>query len=129
MNDVSEEKPPVCGRIDRDGRLVSADPPLVALHRRAGGSAGGVLAVPQIAALARLARRLGTLVSRDVIAADGDDDLDLWVRAEPIDDAVALTITGWTRRPAAPPYLAPPSERAHDFLRASADWAWETDGA
>ncbi|MDB5718575.1 MAG: hypothetical protein JWM38_2002, partial [Sphingomonas bacterium] len=27
MNDVSEEKPPVCGRIDRDGRLVSADPP------------------------------------------------------------------------------------------------------
>ncbi len=94
------EPKPVLGRVDADGRLVSADPALLALHRRAGGREGGVLAVPQIAALARLARRLGIAISRAAIAADGERDLDLWVRAEPVGSDVVLSITGWTRRPA-----------------------------
>ncbi|HYN47065.1 MAG TPA: PAS domain-containing sensor histidine kinase, partial [Allosphingosinicella sp.] len=84
----------VAGRIDAEGRLVAADPPLAALHEQAGGSEGGVLAVPQIAALARLARRLGITISRAAVAADGDNDLDLWVRAEPDGQEVALAITG-----------------------------------
>ena len=46
----------VAGRVDAEGRLIAADPPLAALHEQAGGSDGGMLAVPQIAALARLAR-------------------------------------------------------------------------
>ena len=62
-----------------------------------------MLAVPQIAALARLARRLGITISRAAVAADGEQDLDLWVRAEPEGDEVALAITGWTGRPARPP--------------------------
>lgn len=117
----------VAGRIDADGRLVAADPPLAALHEQAGGSAGGMLAVPQIAALARLARRLGITVSRAAVAADGDMDLDLWVRAEPDGDEVALAITGWAGRPARAAADAPPREREADFLRAQADWTWETD--
>jgi hypothetical protein len=56
---------------------------LAALHALAGGDEGGVLAVPQIAALARLARRLGITISRAALAADGEQDVDLWVRAEP----------------------------------------------
>ena len=74
---------PVSGRVDAEGRLVQADPPLLALHQHAGGRPGGALAVPQIATLARLARRLGITVARPAIAADGERDLDLWVRAEP----------------------------------------------
>ena len=118
---------PVSGRIDAEGRLVEADPPLLALHQHAGGRPGGALAVPQIATLARLARRLGITVARPAIAADGERDLDLWVRAEPRGADVALEISGWTIRAAPQPPEAPEAEREADFLRASADWTFETD--
>ena len=119
----------VAGRLDAEGRLVAADPPLAALHEQAGGREGGMLAVPQIAALARLARRLGITISRAAIAADGERDLDLWVRAEPQGDEIALAITGWAGRPAQSAAPALPAEREADFLRAAADWMWETDDA
>lgn len=122
------EPRPVLGRLDAGLRLISADPPLLRLHRRAGGREGGILAVPQVAALARLSRRLGIPISRAAIAADGERDLDLWVRAEPMGNEIALAITGWTPRAPASlnPELAAP-EREADFLRAAADWMWETD--
>jgi signal transduction histidine kinase len=119
----------VRGRVDSDGRLVEAEPRLMALHRAAGGEEGGPLAVPQVAALARLARRLGIVISRSAVAAEGEADLDLWVRAEPREDGVELAITGWTARPARAPAPAADSEREADFLRAGADWMWETDAA
>jgi signal transduction histidine kinase len=117
----------VAGRLDAEGRLIAADPPLAALHEQAGGSEGGVLAVPQIAALARLAQRLGITISRAAVAADGDRDVDLWVRAAPEGEEVALAISGWAERPARAAAPAPPREREADFLRAAADWTWETD--
>jgi len=118
---------PVSGRIDAEGRLIEADPPLLALHEHAGGRPGGALAVPQIATLARLARRLGITVARPAIAADGERDIDLWVRAEPHGQDVALEISGWTvRLPASPPD-APQAEREADFQRAASDWTFETD--
>ena len=129
MNAALESERPVTGRVDSEGRLVAADPPLAELNARAGGGEGGMLSVPQIAALARLARRLGITISRAAIAADGDRDLDLWVRADPAGDEVALSITGWSSRPAQTAAAAAPPEREADFLRASADWTWETDEA
>ncbi|HEX8448189.1 MAG TPA: HAMP domain-containing sensor histidine kinase [Allosphingosinicella sp.] len=119
----------VHGRIDSDGRLVEAGPRLMALHRSAGGEEGGPVAVPQIAALARLARRLGIVISRGAVAAEGDCDLDLWVRAEPKEGFVELSVTGWAARPPRAPAPASDSERQADFLRAGADWMWETDSA
>ena len=115
------------GRVDREGRLTAADPLLLGLHKRAGGAEGGALAVPQIAALARLARRLGIVVSRPLIAADGDRDIDLWVRAEPDEEGIELAITSWSERPARSPASGLPEEREADFVRAAADWIWETD--
>ena len=123
------EMPLVTGRVDPEGRLVAADPALAGLHVRAGGREGGALAIPQIASLARLSRRLGIVISRAVIAADGDRDLDLWVRAEPSEEGVSLAIGGWTERPPHAPTEARETEREVDFLRASADWMWETDEA
>ncbi|HEX8667084.1 MAG TPA: HAMP domain-containing sensor histidine kinase [Allosphingosinicella sp.] len=117
----------VRGRVDGDGRLAAAEPRLAALHRAAGGEEGGPLAVPQIATLARLARRLGIVVSRAAVAAEGERDLDLWVRAQPAESGVDLEITGWTARPPRAPAPTPHAERQADFLRASADWMWETD--
>lgn len=115
------------GRVDRQGRLVEADPPLRDLHLRAGGEDGGALAVPQIATLARLAQRLGILISRAIIAADGESDVDLWVRAQPEGNEVRLTVGGWSRRAAHAPDEAAEIDRETDFLRASADWLWEAD--
>lgn len=126
---TSAENQSINGRVDGEGRLIAADPPLAALHERAGGREGGMLSVPQIAALARLAKRLNITVSRAAIAADGDQDLDLWVRAEPQGEEIALSITGWARRAAAIPAANVQAERETDFLRASADWIWETDNS
>ena len=88
--------------------------------------------MPQIATLARLAQRLGILVSRGVVAADGDDDLELWVRAQPdtskVPGGIRLTVTGWRSRAPWHPG-AGADERATDFLRSEADWLWETDSA
>ncbi|USI71765.1 sensor histidine kinase [Sphingomonas morindae] len=126
---MSPAEGPVRGRVDREGRLVVADPVLAALHRRAGGEVRGPLAIPQLAQLARLARRLAVPVSRAVLAADGEEDLDLWVRARPDEDGVTLAIAGWTRRAPSGPLPAEEGADAFDRLRAEADWTWETDGA
>jgi PAS domain-containing protein len=120
---------PVRGRIDEIGRLVSADPALRMLQQRCGGLDKGPVAIPQLATIARLARRLGIVVSRGLVVADGDDDLELWVRAEPDGDEVSLAIADWIPRPARTPARAAEVVREHDFLRATADWLWEADDA
>jgi len=96
---------PVTGRVDRDGRLTAADPALLRLQEEAGSKLGALLALPQLAAVARSAMKLGVPLSRSVIAASIDQDLDLWVRAEPDEEGAALTIEGWKARPPAPPRL------------------------
>jgi signal transduction histidine kinase len=128
MNASLPHLPIAIGRIGRDGRLTDAEPRLADLNRRAGGKAGEPLAVPQIASIARLAQRLGIAISRGVVAADGEDDLDLWVRAEPDSEGVRIEVSGWQPRTA---WRAPAEDavRDADFLRAEADWVWETDAA
>src|SRR5436190_3552645 len=96
---------PVTGRVDRDGRLTAADPALLRLQEEAGSKLGALLALPQLAAVARSAMKLGVPLSRSVIAASSDQDLDLWVRAEPDEEGATLTIEGWKARPPAPPRL------------------------
>lgn len=99
MASAPSEPSPVHGRIDRNGRLVAADPELAALQADAGSTLGSELALPQIAAIARLARKLGVPVSRPAIAAGADQDYELWVRAVPDGDEVALAIERWTAVP------------------------------
>ena len=96
---------PVMGRVDREGRLTEADPALLRLQEDAGSMLGAPLALPQIAAVVRSAMKLGVPLSRSVIAASADQDLDLWVRAEPDAEGASLTIEGWKARPPAPPRL------------------------
>ena len=103
----STEAVPVTGRVDRDGRLVAADAALERLQVEAGSALGRALALPQIAALARAAASLGVPLSRALVAADNEHDLDLLVRAEPADGGdTLLTIERWIARPAAGPRLA-----------------------
>ena len=94
------------GRLDRAGRLVSADPELETLQREAGSMLGQPLALPQIAAVAQLARKLRTPVARPALAASTDHDVELWVQATPDGDEIALSLEGWTVRAPAGPRLA-----------------------
>ncbi len=94
------------GRLDRAGRLISADPELEMLQREAGSSLGQPLALPQIAAVAQLARQLRTAVSRPALAASTDHDVELWVQAMPEGEEIALTLEGWTVRAPTGPRLA-----------------------
>ena len=106
MASVPGESDPVSGRVDRDGRLVAADPPLLRLQQAAGSDLGRPLALPQLAALVRSALTLVVPLSRAVLAADDEHDLDLWVRAEPDGDGVTIRIERWSQRAPAPPRLA-----------------------
>jgi signal transduction histidine kinase len=96
----------VFGRLDRAGRLVAADPALESLQREAGSTLGQPLALPQIAAIAELARKLRAPVSRPALAASTDHDIELWVIATPEGDEIALSLQGWTERAPAGPRLA-----------------------
>ncbi|WP_443026815.1 ATP-binding protein [Sphingomonas sp. LT1P40] len=127
MNAIDPHLPIAMGRIGPDGRLVHAEARLADLNSRAGGKPGEPIAVPQIASIVRLAQRLGIAVSRNIVAADGEDDIDLWVRAEPDSDGVRLEVSGW--RPRAAWRAVADEGRETDFLRAEADWVWETDAA
>lgn len=110
--------------LDGDGKLIAADPALMALNDNAGGALGAVLAVPQLATVARLARRLGILVSRGVTVADVDTDLDLWVRVQPENDGLRMAVSGW--REVRPRIVVPaPIVR----LVEDGDLSWETDAA
>lgn len=128
MNAIDAALVPVMARIDADGMLVDADPRLLELVRRAGGDLGQPLAVPELAALARLARRLGIAIAREVTVADGIDDLDLTVRAEPDTDGVALQLGGWRNRPSWRADESGPTTAA-ELAEAPGDWLWETDAA
>ncbi len=81
--------------IGADGRIVEADARVLALQADAGGQADGVIAVPPIASVARLARTLGIVVSRGIIVGGDRHNLDLWVRAQLDGGDVKLAISGW----------------------------------
>lgn len=126
MSVVDAGLPPVHGFVDREGRLVDAGPRLDDLNMRAGGAIGEPFAVPQVAVLARLAQRLGITVARHVLVADGPDEVELWVRADPVEDGVRLALSGWKlRAPWTPPLDL--ARRDRDLLLQGADWWWETD--
>lgn len=110
--------------LDGENRILSADPPIELLHIRAGGAASDRLAVAPIATIAQLARRLGIAVSRRVVVADDEGDLDLWVQARPETGQIRLSVSGWRDREAWKPSATPP-----DYAMAGADFRWETDAA
>jgi anti-sigma regulatory factor (Ser/Thr protein kinase) len=129
MASAPSDPRPVTGRIDRAGRLIAADPELAALQMEAGSTIGGTLALPQVAAVAKLARKLGIPVSRPAVAAGSQHDIDLWVRAVPQGDEVALALEGWAARPAAAPRLAAllGGENSAGEVEEAAEWAADHD--
>jgi signal transduction histidine kinase len=126
--DPSAESSVAHAVVGADGVLQSADPALIALNQRAGGEVGGTLAVPQLATIARLAHRLGIVVSRGAVIADDEADIDLWVRAQPEGDRIRLAVSGWREVQLWRP-VGGASEARAAFLLSDSDWRWETDAS
>jgi two-component sensor histidine kinase len=117
----------VTGRVDRDGRLISADPRLLALQIAAGGEPSGEIAVPPLFAVIRLARTLNVPISRTIMVADGDHDVELWVRAVPEAGSIRLAIGGWVEIPADAANPAMAAGRARLSSQLQGDGRWQCD--
>lgn len=126
MSALGSAAPLSVARFDTEGRLIEADDRLRSLNEEAGGAAGAPFAVPPIAAIVRLAHRLDIPIARQVAVADGDDDVELLMRAEPDADGVRLIVAGW-RLHTTGDAMVTSARREADFLAADADWTWETD--
>ena len=126
MASAPDNTQPITARVDAIGRLVEADPMLAELQTEAGSDVGAKLALPQLAAVARLVRKLGISVSRPAVVAARDHDVEMWVRAEPDGEDVLLTVEKWKNRPPAPSRLevaASDDELIGNAVRGS----WATD--
>jgi len=116
---------PERARVDGEGRLVEATSRLLALNARAGGAVGAMLAVPQLARLVDLARTLRVPLARTVLAADGDDDVELYARARPEPDGVTLDIESWEIRPPRKSWLI--EQPSQSPSTPGSPWTWEVD--
>ncbi|NRD90529.1 hypothetical protein C8024_15280 [Sphingopyxis sp. BSNA05] len=123
---------PVLGQVDVDGLLLSADPLLMRLHLRCGGREGGPLAVPELAELCRLSRRLGMNLSRPVQASDDESRIEMWVEtrlaAPEKAEALNLSIIDWKEYSHEESEKSDPS-RERDFDRLEGRGAIRTDAA
>ena len=129
MATAPSDRGPVRGRLDGQDRLISADPDLVALQVEAGSHVGSQLALPQITAIARLARKLGVPIYRNAIAAGSEHDVELWVRATPEGEEVSLILERWIYRSPAAPRLGTlvPHEQHIEIGAAPEEWAANED--
>ena len=123
---------PVRGQVDVNGLLLSADPLLMRLHLRSGGSEGGPLAVPELAELCRLSRRLGMNLSRPAEASDDESRIDMWVETRLVspekEQPLSLAILDWKERPHDDTDKFDPA-RERDFDRLEGRGAIRTDAA
>jgi signal transduction histidine kinase len=126
MASAPSDPRPILGRVDGSGRLVAADPELERLQVEAGSQVGASLALPQLAAIVRVAQSLRIPVSRRAIAAGRFHDVDMWVRAVPKGDEIALSIEQWSARPASGPRLSAAATVAHERLEAE-PLSWSVD--
>lgn len=127
MASAPSNRGPVAGRLDRNDRLVSADPELIALQSEAGSKLGGELALPQVTAVARLARKLGVPVSRPALVAGEKRDIDLWVRATPQGDEILLSLERWAERQPARARLSALVAHDQEVGLGGAPEEWATD--
>jgi len=116
----------VTARLDARDHIRSADELILRLQAAAGGEAQGRIAVPQIASVARLARRLGLLIARPLLIGGQDYDIRLWVRARPVADGVEMEFSEWQEAPHADAD-AMAAQRAAQISLAPDGAEWRTD--
>lgn len=88
---------------DGEDRLLIADEPLAGLQRRCGGDLPGTIAVPELLALVRRARRHGLSLAHQVNAQDGIEAITAWVEVDPLGGEPGCEIRLRSWQSAAPP--------------------------
>lgn len=68
---------------DAEDRLVEADEPLASLQMRCGGQIPGTIAIPELLALTRKARRQKLHLAQAIQAQDGQEQVTAWVDIRP----------------------------------------------
>ncbi len=113
------------GLTDARDRLLSADAPLADLQERCGGDLPGTLAVPELLALVRQARRMGLKIARGFTAFDGDAEVSGFARIHPLGEeqggGCEVLVENWQRSPANPPSAREFAERIDAIDRATAE--------
>ncbi len=113
------------GLTDAQDRLLTADEPLAELHHACGGNLPGTLAVPELLALVRHARRMGLKIAREFSAFDGEDMVSGFVRVHPVEDdelgGCEVLIENWHRAPHSQDNSQQVAERMDAVDRASAE--------
>ncbi|OYW83613.1 MAG: hypothetical protein B7Z20_12420, partial [Sphingobium sp. 32-64-5] len=117
----------VTARLDGCDHIRAADELILRLQAAAGGAADGRIAIPQIAAVARLARRLDILIARPLLIGGQDYDIRLWVRAKPAGDGIDLEFSEWQESPHADGD-AIAAQRAAQISLAPDGVEWRVDG-
>jgi signal transduction histidine kinase len=112
-------------RLDAADHIQSGDDAILHLHEAAGGAPMGRIAVPQIASVARLARRLQILISRPLLIGGDTQDIRMWVRAKPVDDGVEMIFSEWQEIPH-PPGNETAALRAAESALAPEGAEWRT---
>lgn len=83
---------PLHAEASPEGRLLTADSKLLAIHLAAGGEDGGMIAIPPLLSLVRQTARLGMGLARNVTIFDGDTAQELWVETRLDNPIVQLSV-------------------------------------
>jgi len=83
---------PLKAEASLDGRLLTADGKLLAMHLAAGGEDGGLIAIAPLLSLVRQTARLGMGLARDVTIFDGDTAQLLWVETRIDNQIVQISV-------------------------------------
>lgn len=96
MADPSEPAEAIRVRLDGADAILDADALIRRLHEAAGGVENAPIALPQIAGVARLVRRLGVGIARPLMIGLPEQEYRLWARARPLDNGVVeLSLSDW----------------------------------
>ncbi|MEP2234968.1 MAG: HAMP domain-containing sensor histidine kinase [Alteripontixanthobacter sp.] len=118
-------------RTDAQDRLIEADEPLAGLHVSCGGEAMGTLAIPELLAMVRKARKYGVPLARSIVANDGDEQVSAWVEAVPLgikgEDGCEIGVESWHTAPLAQAGEREEAERRITINRAAAEFAARLD--
>ncbi|GEM_PF-79652 len=118
---------PVTALLDREGCILRADDALLALQIEAGGQPHGLLALPALAALVRLALRLGTPLSRSVELARNDADISLWAQLRPEGEWLHVSLLDWQERRPRQPFSRAGALQALLDPSFGMGWEWQVD--
>lgn len=83
------------GRVDADGRLVAADPPLAALQQACGGDVPGAVAIPALIEVTRAASRHRRRLRRPIRAQDAASAITAVADIVPEGEGWALALSEW----------------------------------